>query len=194
MKLIVLALLLAACGSKKGSGGDDNDEPTQDDGTETDAGVTGAESSQYAKLIEDVAALPACDADHEGALVYVKATSEFQNCAGGKWSVIEVGAKDRHYACGGSLDSPHDDKQFFYEIRQDAIGIFITAGLGSEQVTSFYTKEDDIPDSYRAEVGGATMERKHDDQDLYVTFVGAVSKFKLDECASIGEPFPARED
>lgn len=152
MKLIAISalILLTACGSKGGNGSSDGDEATdpQTDSGETDAATDGAEASQYAKLIADAAALPACDAEHEGALVYVKASGEFQSCASGKWAVVPMGPKILgEFKCDGKIGE--DQNQFFYQITKTSDGITrIYAEFGGQSRERFYRPGDETPQLY----------------------------------------------
>ncbi len=45
---------------------------------------------QISFLIDDVSKLPTCDASHQGALAYVKATLKFMTCQSENWITIEI--------------------------------------------------------------------------------------------------------
>lgn len=70
-KILILTLMLSACGS--------------DDSKDTNNESPRIQSQAVANL----AAVPACSADMEGALVYAKEESVFQYCEGGNWVTVE---------------------------------------------------------------------------------------------------------
>lgn len=83
--------LLAACGSIDGGSGGSGETNIVAQGEETPKDEAKPEN-QYAMLVQDAAALPACDANMEGRLAYVKADATFQVCASSAWSVIDIKA------------------------------------------------------------------------------------------------------
>lgn len=157
MKLIAITsiILLTACGSKGGNGSSDGDEaPTQQtDSGETDASTDGAESAQYAKLVADAAALPACGADHEGSLVYVKASGEFQNCASGAWSVVHIGPTvTGSFTCDGTIGGVGD---YYYQVTRSSDGTGrMYAEFGDATKTRLYQKDAALPAEFEFVVGG----------------------------------------
>lgn len=84
---LLLATLLTACGS--GDGGK-SDGPAVTAQGEQEKPEPAEQTKQYAELVENAAALPACDATIEGRIAYVKAEATLQACAAGAWSVIDL--------------------------------------------------------------------------------------------------------
>lgn len=87
-KLFVIATLVCtACGAPNKSGGGDG--TTTDPATDKPA--DDGHVQKYPSLAAaDAASLPACAADTEGALAYVKAEAKFKACEAGAWADIEI--------------------------------------------------------------------------------------------------------
>lgn len=78
MRTLVLGLVLglAGCGS------------VEFGGKEKGASEDSPRATSY--LVQDAAALPACDESSEGWLVYVKAESKMKACSGGAWTDVDL--------------------------------------------------------------------------------------------------------
>jgi hypothetical protein len=92
----LICFVLAACG----------DDSSSDKGS---GGATGGRENGM--TFADDAALPPCNPDREGFLVYVTATANFRTCGGGQWSVIDLkgekGEKGEIGATGqDAIDAP----------------------------------------------------------------------------------------
>lgn len=83
-----LMLLLTACGQNQG-GGSENETSLVAQG-EQEQPADEQQPKQYAELVDNAAALAACDATTEGRIAYVKADATLQACAAGAWSVIDL--------------------------------------------------------------------------------------------------------
>lgn len=89
MKKLALIMTMAAtaCGSDKGSGGGDASTLVKQGESESPApGTEGTMPAMFATVLD----LPACAAESEGALVYIKAAKQFNVCANGQWEVIDL--------------------------------------------------------------------------------------------------------
>lgn len=86
-----LIFLLVACGSPEpGGDGEETKLTTQGEPSPANPAAENSPKAEYAQLVADVAALPACDAATEGRLYYAKAEAQFQVCAAAAWSVIDL--------------------------------------------------------------------------------------------------------
>lgn len=89
MRAFLLVLLMTGCGSS--GGGDAGLTAGEKTGEKSPDATTDVASSQtFSMLVENAGALPACTAETEGRLAYVKSDSAFQACSGGVWSVIDI--------------------------------------------------------------------------------------------------------
>lgn len=92
LKVLTLALLLAACGSEQKSG--------QDDKKASPGDLTGGQAPgetddhEHALYIQTTAEIPACSAKDEGWLIYVVEESGFKTCHKSAWTVVEIKGKD----------------------------------------------------------------------------------------------------
>lgn len=89
--LLLLSLCLVACGKSS-------------ENTAPDTPLGGVEG----QIVKAESALPVCDSSRTGALVYVKDSSVFKTCEGGKWATVDLtgdkGAQGTPGATGASGD------------------------------------------------------------------------------------------
>lgn len=83
--LVIIFGLLLGCGAKT-----DGEKAVKTTGA---PGVMPEDTSKLSIAVTDDAALPACDANSEGRLVYVKASGVMKFCGAGVWEVAVDGSK-----------------------------------------------------------------------------------------------------
>lgn len=93
MRFVVLALILVLISCGKDDGGSDDT-----------AGL-----NHNAFLVQDAASLPACDAESEGWIIYVKADTKLVTCAAGAWADAPLGSGsgsfiEKRYGCEQAKD------------------------------------------------------------------------------------------
>lgn len=112
--LLVMILVLTACGADPASTGDGAPKAEADDPNGTDPAKESlpADGSLHSMMITSAAALPACNAAAEGWLAYLKAEAKFQTCASGVWADVDIkGAKGDPGTAGANGDQGETGEQ-----------------------------------------------------------------------------------
>lgn len=79
LRICLVSFLLASCGSSGGGGGGSSKKDI---------------AKEYAVTVNTADDLPACDADHEGSLVYVVDSKIFKHCKDSAWAEIDLKGTD----------------------------------------------------------------------------------------------------
>lgn len=88
--LILLALLLQACGKD-----DANTSNNKTEATKTEPSTsTSSDPAQYAVAIDQLADAPSCNSNKKYLLIYVKSSGLFYSCNGSTYDSIDIKGKD----------------------------------------------------------------------------------------------------
>lgn len=94
MKLLLLVLILASCGTSDNSGGQGNSPVSNSNGPVSKPSESETAQSKDALYIATELELPECTDKNSKQLVYVEDSRVFKHCSKGEWKVAEILMKD----------------------------------------------------------------------------------------------------